>query len=206
MAGIVAASALALVTAASVAQRAERPRLTISPAQADAPPDRKPWRSKSEPPATLNPPLPTIESVPPESARADEDPMIAVESFLRRNRKEADDSIHALTREAEALRARLAKVEAALARWQAVAGSLNPGQKWAQPDGPREPGPELSPIETTPATRGGARPVPEPSPTPTSPSEPPGLPAGTIITTPGEPTPTLPTPSTPIPETPPPPK
>ena len=53
------------------------------------------------------------------------DPMKAVESFLTRNRKEADDSIKALTSEAEVLRGRLQKVEAALARWEAVAGSLN---------------------------------------------------------------------------------
>jgi hypothetical protein len=55
---------------------------------------------------------------------AAEDPMGAVESFLQRNQKEADDSIKALTHEAEALRARLQKVESALGRWKGVAQAL----------------------------------------------------------------------------------
>jgi hypothetical protein len=147
-----------------------------------------------------------VEAAPTEPGQAAEDPMVAVETFLRRNRKEAEDSIQALNREAEALRGRLAKVEAALARWQSVAGALKPGQKWGQPDLPPEQGPDLTPIETAPRPGGGAKPLPEPSPTPASPLEPPGAPPGTIIPAPGEPTPTLPSPSTPIPEVPSPPK
>jgi hypothetical protein len=53
-----------------------------------------------------------------------DDPMGAVETFLDRNRKEAENSIQTLNQEAEALRTRLQKVEAALARWQDVSKAL----------------------------------------------------------------------------------
>ena len=112
----------------------------------------------------------------PQAAEAD--PILAVETFVLRNRKEADDSIKSLTLEAEALRARLAKVEAALARWQGLSTALDPGPKkvWAAPDsvtppstvllkdaGPQTdtfPPPALSVPPPDPATI----PVPEPSP------------------------------------------
>jgi hypothetical protein len=53
--------------------------------------------------------------------------MQTVEEFVLRSRKEAEDSINALTREAETLRARLQKVEAALERWKAVERALKEG-------------------------------------------------------------------------------
>ncbi len=83
----------------------------------------------------------------PAEAIAGDDPMAAVDSFLSRNRKEADDSIQALTREAEALRTRLQKIEAALARWQAVSGALNQG---ANPSAPPTVGPEPTPAPAPP--------------------------------------------------------
>lgn len=113
----------------------------------------KPWRSPADPhtkdaPSTL---LPTITD--PVSASAKEpsevadDPVGTVESFLQRNRKEADDSIKSLTQEAEMLRARLQKVEAALGRWQAIAGALNqepkkPSEADPTPVSKPEAGPE----------------------------------------------------------------
>ena len=54
--------------------------------------------------------------------------MQAVEAFVQRNRKEADEAIKALTKEQDSLRARLQKVEAALGRWNAVAGALERSQ------------------------------------------------------------------------------
>jgi hypothetical protein len=62
----------------------------------------------------------------PQAAPAipNDDPMQAVEAFVVRNRKEAAESIQTLTREAETLRARLQKVEAALERWKAVEAVL----------------------------------------------------------------------------------
>jgi hypothetical protein len=52
------------------------------------------------------------------------DPMGTIETFLVRNRKEAEQAIETLNQEAEALRARLQKVEAALSRWQEVEKAL----------------------------------------------------------------------------------
>jgi hypothetical protein len=76
--------------------------------------------------------------------------MQAVEAFVERTRKEADDSIKALTREADTLRGRLLKVEAALERWKAVAQSLK-----------REPGPVV--LEPAPHGVESTR-VPGPAP------------------------------------------
>jgi hypothetical protein len=52
------------------------------------------------------------------------DPEGAAKAFVERSQKEADEAINALAKEAETLRARLEKVEAGLARWQAVKESL----------------------------------------------------------------------------------
>jgi hypothetical protein len=66
------------------------------------------------------------QAMPPSSLAPSpgDDPMGAVETFLDRNRKEAENSIQTLNQEAEALRTRLQKVEAALARWQDVSKAL----------------------------------------------------------------------------------
>jgi len=53
--------------------------------------------------------------------------MQTVEAFVLRSRREAEESIEALTKEAETLRARLQKVEAALERWKAVRDGLIQG-------------------------------------------------------------------------------
>lgn len=52
------------------------------------------------------------------------DPEGAAKAFVERSQKEAEEAVAALSKEAEALRARLQKVEAGLARWQAVKESL----------------------------------------------------------------------------------
>lgn len=113
----------------------------------------------------------------PAEPAAGDDPMADVDSFLTRNRKEADDSIKALTREAEALRARLQKVEEALARWQAVSGALN---QEADPDTtgpPSKPGPRIwrrQPLPESRSTPPPALPVREPLRQPPPPSTDPG--------------------------------
>ena len=83
---------------------AEPPALPVTPAGTQLPPS-----------AELPPLAPGI---------TNDDPMQVVEAFVARNRKEAEDSIQALTQEAETLRARLQKVEAALERWKAVDNAL----------------------------------------------------------------------------------
>jgi hypothetical protein len=172
VAGLVGASALALGTAASLAQKPGAPPriLTASPDQP------KRWRSpalaqiqhggNSLPEVRPEPPGPVPIEAAPVAAPDPGDPMNAVESFLQRNRREADDSIKALTQEAEALRARLARVEAALGRWQAVSAALNVEPKPPQPaavEKAMEPG-EVRPAAGPPDP---ALPIPvEPAPAP----------------------------------------
>ena len=100
--------------------------------QGQGPSKAKPWRSPADPQMKNDPsPLPPAAEVLPSSTPPDtgDDPVGTVETFLQRSRKEADDSIKALTREAEILRTRLLKVEAALGRWRAIAGALNQDPK-----------------------------------------------------------------------------
>jgi len=72
----------------------------------------------------------------PEPSPAKADPVATVETFVERNRKEAESAIQTLTTEADNLKARLTKVEAALVRWQNFSRALNADQPAAQPDGP----------------------------------------------------------------------
>jgi hypothetical protein len=59
-----------------------------------------------------------------EAVRPPDDPMQEVEQFVTQNRKRAEDSIKSLSQEAETLRARLQKVEAAIERWKALEEAL----------------------------------------------------------------------------------
>jgi hypothetical protein len=74
--------------------------------------------------------------------------MQAVEAFVQRNRKEADEAIKALTQERDSLRARLQKVEAALGRWKAVAGALERSQTEVVES--TEPQPDTRDLRSTP--------------------------------------------------------
>jgi hypothetical protein len=150
-----------------------------------------PTEPAAGPPPMAVEPGPTLEPIPvatePRSntVQGDGDPMMAVDAFLTRNRKEADDSIQALTKEAEALRARLQKVEAALARWHHVSEALeqkaepgrrmelpapSPRARWKQPDqGPPTPppGPDdviLRPVPESEVPGRIRRPEPQPVP------------------------------------------
>lgn len=195
-AGMVGASALALGTAASLAQRPEAPpRPTVGPVVGAVeihplpvqpnPAEAKRWRSRLDPQAK-----PASESQPglsesanplPEARPAPgiEDPSATVDAFLQRNRKEADDSIQALNREAEALRARLARVEAGLVRWRAVSAALNAEAKRApvaSTVAPDPAGPISAPPTAVPPSLPGdpppdvpLPPAPNPPPEPTSP-------------------------------------
>ncbi len=113
---------------------------------------------------------------------AEDDPVEAVEAFVRRNAKEADESIKALTQEAEALRGRLSKVEAALAKWQAVSRALQPTPPAAASEPPTA-APELTHIpkdgplsppgdSAVPPTVPPAEPCPSPDSLPSVPSSP----------------------------------
>lgn len=115
------------------AKPAPGPEIPADPKGAEPPPP--PSRTEPEPgpalpisspptapasdpkPATVTPPAP---APPPASA----DPEAEARAFVERSQKEADAAVAALSKEAETLRARLQKVEAGLARWQAVKESL----------------------------------------------------------------------------------
>ena len=135
----VAVLGLAGTRAVTLAQR---------PAKVWVPPGPMPSAPKAVPASTESDPLPmmTTEGATRSADPVVDDPMGAVDSFLQRSRKEADDSIKALTQEAEALRTRLQKVEAALGRWQAVSGALNQDGKlrWRGPE--PESAPQLEPV------------------------------------------------------------
>ena len=129
------------------------------------------------------------------------DPVDSVEAFVERNRKEAETAIASLTNEAANLKSRLAKVEAALAKWQtfsraltadqivsqpAVVAPARPGWKRNSPDQPADP-----PISTTIEGHVESTPVvAQPAPSTEVPISPPVLPAGDPLDVPGtDPTP-----------------
>jgi len=120
----------------------------------------------------------TTEAEPAQDVPGKLDPVASVETFVERNRKEAESAIQTLTVEAETLKARLAKVETALTRWQSFSRALNADQPASQPvvgpgskPGWIRPSPEGSP-QTTRA-EGNRKPVGEPSPDLTPVDQPP---------------------------------
>jgi hypothetical protein len=149
LAGIVT-TAIVVVGAVSVAQG--------SPDPGPLPP--LPAEKAKDPygPAPYAPYLSGTAELPP-AVPATDDPMQAVEAFVQRNRKEADEAIKTLTQERDSLRARLQKVEAALGRWKAVAGALEQSQATAaQPAQAEavEPAPEAGPsLNDLPPAPGG---------------------------------------------------
>jgi hypothetical protein len=137
-----------LAGVASLAQRAEVPPPAIPRAELpSAPEPRDPTLPPLDPGAPSLPPPPAEQ---PAIAPASDDPMQDVEEFVKRGREQADNSIRALSQEAETLRARLQKVEAALGRWRAVAKALEQGA-----DGPAqlEPAPPLDAAVPPPSGR-----------------------------------------------------
>jgi hypothetical protein len=117
LAGIIAASVV-VIGLASMAQGPPEPNLLPPPPTEE---------SKAIPEQVGVTPDAGTAVLPPTVATTD-DPIQAVEAFVQRNRKEADEAIKALTQERDSLRARLQKVEAALGRWKAVAGALEQRQ------------------------------------------------------------------------------
>jgi hypothetical protein len=123
---IIAAAGIAALGIAALAPRLwaqkpeDRPSTTPAPAP-DPKADPLPLPSVAD-----SDPLPPAIAAPagftPEGTLAD--PEGAAKAFVDRSQKEADEAVTALSKEAESLRARLQKVEAGLARWQAVKESL----------------------------------------------------------------------------------
>ena len=115
-----------------------------------------------------------------------EDRMAAYDGFMSRSRKEVDESIQSLSREAVLLKARLQSVEAALVRWQAVAGALDQASGAASISPTVTEPAQLEPIPSGPALPQSSLPAaeigpklpspPSPIPPPPSPVDPQALP------------------------------
>ena len=134
------------------------------------------------------------------------DPVDSVESFVERNRKEAEDSIKTLTTEAENLKSRLIRVEAALARWQTFSRALSADQPASQTNVPADakmPWKHPSAEQTAPAVAEGKVEKPEePAPDLAPLAHPPEAPTIPAVGSPA--TPVTPPPGEPLPMTAPP--
>lgn len=155
LAGIIGIAGIA-IGAATLAQQPARlgkePALPSIKTELDSPP---PARDGQLPPIDqpASPPVDVIREVSTKVPQRD--PMEAVETFLERNRKEANDAIRDLTQEANDLRKRLERVEAALARWKVVSDALNtekaPATDVIPPQAPSEEAPAAEPKPEDPA-------------------------------------------------------
>ena len=135
----------------------------VSMAQGPPEPNPLPPPPTEEAKAADAPSLPGTAVLPPAVVTTD-DPMQAVEAFVQRNRKEADEAIKTLTQERDSLRARLQKVEAALGRWKAVAGALERSQTEVVES--TEPQPDTPNLQPTPGTPQPADIIPPTVPAP----------------------------------------
>jgi hypothetical protein len=92
-------------------------------------------------------------------APSSDDPEQSAQSFVERNQKEAEDHLRALTAEAQQLRARLAKLESGIKKWQGLVSALKSSQGQPATSTANAPGAEdagdLEPIK--PSQAGGAR-------------------------------------------------
>jgi len=138
------------------------------------PAEVKPHSAKEEsasPPPALGIPAPAQQaSAAPESAgirtlpeshpaASTDDPEQSAQSFVERSQKEAEDHLRTLTAEAQQLRARLAKLESGIKKWQCLVSALKasegqPIASTANAPGAEEAG-DLEPIK--PSQAGGAR-------------------------------------------------
>lgn len=114
---------------------------------------------------TANPAAPASEAAGirslPETlpAASPDDPEQSAQSFVERSQKEAEEHLKALTAEAQQLRARLAKLESGIKKWQCLVSALKssegqPIASTATTPGAEEAG-DLEPIK--PNQAGGAR-------------------------------------------------
>ena len=71
-------------------------------------------------------PKPSRRAATPRAESAD-DPDAHARSFVERNRREAEEQLKALRDEAAQLKGRLARVEAGIRRWEALAAAMNQG-------------------------------------------------------------------------------
>jgi hypothetical protein len=136
------------------------PKQEIAGKESLPPPPIAPLASPAPAPPAIEPlSLPTEKapSMPLPIARAEgansqdgvtpghEDPEKAAQSFVERNQKEAEANLKALTTEAEQLRARLAKLDSGIKKWQNLLTALKAAQQGQPLATAEEPG-NLEPI------------------------------------------------------------
>ena len=136
------------------------PKQEIAGTEALPPPPIAPLASPSQAPPAIEPlPVPTEKapSMPLPIARAEgansqdgvasghEDPEKTAQSFVERNQKEAEAHLKSLTTEAEQLRARLAKLDSGIKKWQILLTALKAAQQGQPLATAEEPG-NLEPI------------------------------------------------------------
>ena len=96
-----------------------------------------------------------------QTAPSTDDPEQSAQSFVERNQKEAEDHLRALTAEAQQLRARLAKLESGIKKWQGLVSALKSSQGQSIASTANAPGAEdagdLEPIKPSQSQAGGAR-------------------------------------------------
>jgi hypothetical protein len=100
-----------------------------------------------------------LRTLPENQPAPSDDPEQSAQSFVERNQKEAEDHLRALTAEAQQLRARLAKLESGIKKWQGLVSALKSAQGQPINSAAFAPGTEdagdLEPIK--PNQAGGAR-------------------------------------------------
>jgi hypothetical protein len=125
---------------APLAQAAQKPS-----ALAPAPAPSKPREAAPPPIGPAEPPLPTAPAEPAAkqalapydpvavtvAAPSSDDPERSAQAFVERSRKEAESNLKALTAEAAQLRARLARLESGIKRWQSLVNALKGTQAQA---------------------------------------------------------------------------
>ncbi len=137
---------------ASLASEKSPPSSLLGP-----PPHLEPAESASAPPVPRR--LPALTENQPASST--DDPEQSAQSFVERNQKEAEDHLRALTAEAQQLRARLAKLESGIKKWQGLVSALKSSQGQSIASTANAPGAEdagdLEPIKPSQSQAGGAR-------------------------------------------------
>ncbi len=97
--------------------------------------------------------------IPASPLATSDDPDAQARTFLERNRREAEGQLKALRDEAAQLKARLARVEAGIRRWEALADALDRGARDQPRPQPQPAAASRAPRSTHPAVQYGV-PVP----------------------------------------------
>jgi hypothetical protein len=156
-------------TATKEAASAQPSNASLLPLPSDsAPPPVPAVSARSEQPASTSvnsaalalpgtgaaPPASDLGAAPAPVARETDDPDKAAQSFVDRSRKEAEEHLKALTTEAEQLRARLAKLDTGIRRWERLLSALKSAQGQAITSNAADEPADLEPVKPGQAPAG----------------------------------------------------